>query len=161
MRLLGSAPKSHLCDQRSRSKVTGLSDLMTLFVDLGCLYCKQTQRAFRVFKNTLNWLKIDSVDQKFNWLECGNFSQDARMPGTESVVAFSQLAVKGLNCFTFGQICKEVHVTSQIFYEMRKSPVHDGCVPIKDCLWLCKKKRCLVTVLCVCVFFRGEMGIFV
>jgi hypothetical protein len=34
MRHLGSAPKSHLCDQRRRSKVTGLSDLMTLFIDL-------------------------------------------------------------------------------------------------------------------------------
>jgi hypothetical protein len=54
MRLLGSAPKSHLCDQRRRSKVTGLSDLMTLFIDLGCLYCKQTERAFNVFTNTLN-----------------------------------------------------------------------------------------------------------
>jgi hypothetical protein len=54
MRLLGSAPKSHLCDQTRRSEVTGLSDLMTLFIDLGCLYCKQTQRAFNVFKNTLN-----------------------------------------------------------------------------------------------------------
>jgi hypothetical protein len=96
MRLLGSAPKSHLCDQRRRSKVTGLSDLMTLFIHLGCLYCKQTQRAFNVFKNTLNWLKIDSVDQKFNWLECGNFSHDAGMPGTERVIVFSQLAVKGL-----------------------------------------------------------------
>jgi hypothetical protein len=95
-RLLGSAPKSHLCDQRRRSKVTGLSDLMTLFIDLGCFYWKQTQRAFNVFKNTLNWLKIDSVDHKFNWLECGNFSQDAGMPGTERVIAFSQLAVKGL-----------------------------------------------------------------
>jgi hypothetical protein len=41
-------------------------------------------------------LKIDSVDKKFNWLECGNFSQDAGMPGTEIVIAFSQLAVKGL-----------------------------------------------------------------
>jgi hypothetical protein len=54
MRLLGSAPKSHLCDQKRRSKVTGLSDLMALFIDLGCLYCKQTQRAFNVFKNTLS-----------------------------------------------------------------------------------------------------------
>jgi hypothetical protein len=54
MRLLGSAPMSHLCDQERRSTVTGLSDLMTLFIDLGCLYCKQTQRAFNVFKNTLN-----------------------------------------------------------------------------------------------------------
>jgi hypothetical protein len=97
MRLLGSAPKSHLCDQKRRSKVTGLSDLMTLFIDLACLYCKQTQRAFNVFKNTLNWLKIDSVDQKFYWLECGNFSQDAGTSGTERVIAFSQLAVKGLN----------------------------------------------------------------
>jgi hypothetical protein len=50
MQLLGSAPMSHLCDQRRRSKVTGLSDLMTLFIDLGCLYCKQMQRAFNVFK---------------------------------------------------------------------------------------------------------------
>jgi hypothetical protein len=97
MRLLGSAPKSHLCDQRRRSKVTGLSNLMTLFIDLGCFYCKQTQSAFNVFKNTLNGLKIDSVDQKFNWLERGNFSQNAGTPGTERVIAFSQLGVKGLN----------------------------------------------------------------
>jgi hypothetical protein len=96
MRLLRSAPMSHFCDQRRRTKVTGLSDLMTLSVDLGCLYCKQTQRAFNIFKNTLNWLKIVSVDQKFNWLECGNFSQDAGTHGTERVIAFSQLAVKGL-----------------------------------------------------------------
>jgi hypothetical protein len=96
MRFLGSAPKSHLCDQRRRSKVTGLSDLMTPFIDLGCLYCNQTQRAFNVFKNTLNWLKIDLVDQKFNWLECGNFSQDAGMSGTERVIEFSQLAMQGL-----------------------------------------------------------------
>jgi hypothetical protein len=54
MRLLGSAPKSLLCDQRRKSKVTGLSDLMTLFIDLGYLYCKQTKRAFNVFKNMLN-----------------------------------------------------------------------------------------------------------
>jgi hypothetical protein len=101
MRLLGSAPKSHFCDQRRRNKVTGLSDIMTLLIDLGCLYCKQTQRAFNVFKNTLNWLKIDSVDQKFNWLECGNFSQDAGTPGTESIIAFLQLAVKGLSLFIF------------------------------------------------------------
>jgi hypothetical protein len=97
MRLLDSAPKSHLCDQKRRSIVTGLSNLMTLFIDLRCLYCKQKQRAFNVFKNTLNWLKIDSVDQKFNWLECGNFSQDAGTSGTERVVACSQLAVKGLS----------------------------------------------------------------
>jgi hypothetical protein len=32
MRLLGSAPKSHLCNQRRRSKVTGLSNLMTLLL---------------------------------------------------------------------------------------------------------------------------------
>jgi hypothetical protein len=29
-------------------------------------------------------------------LEYGNFSQDSGMPGTEGVIAFSQLAVKGL-----------------------------------------------------------------
>jgi hypothetical protein len=34
MRLLGSAPLSHMCDQKRRSKLTGLSDLMTLFIDL-------------------------------------------------------------------------------------------------------------------------------
>jgi hypothetical protein len=51
MRLLGSALMSHLCDQRRRSKVTGLSDLITLFIDLGSLYCKQTKRAFNVKKN--------------------------------------------------------------------------------------------------------------
>jgi hypothetical protein len=96
MRLLGSAPKSHLCDQKRRSKVTDLSDLMTLFINLGCLYCKQTQSAFNVFKNTLNWLKFDLVAQKFHWLECGNFSKDAGTPGTERVIVFSQLAVKGL-----------------------------------------------------------------
>jgi hypothetical protein len=81
--------------------VIGLSDLMTLFIDLGCLYCKQTQRAFNVFKHTLKWLKIDSVDQKFYWLECGNFSQDAGTPGTERVIAFSQLAVKGLIIYLY------------------------------------------------------------
>jgi hypothetical protein len=70
---------------------------MTLFIDLVCLHCKQTQRAFNVFKNTLNQLKIDSVDQKFSGLECGNFSQDAGTPGTARVIAFSQLAVKGLS----------------------------------------------------------------
>jgi hypothetical protein len=41
---------------------------------------------------------IDSIDQKLNWLECGNFSQDAGTPGTQRVIVFSQLAVKGLNC---------------------------------------------------------------
>jgi hypothetical protein len=35
--------------------VIGLTDLLTLFIDLGCL---QTQRAFNVFKNTLNDLVI-------------------------------------------------------------------------------------------------------
>jgi hypothetical protein len=82
-----------------KTEVIGLSDLMTLFIDLGCLCCKQTQRALNVFKNTLNWLKIDSVDQShsnFNWLECGIFSQGVVTPGTERDIAFSQLAVKGL-----------------------------------------------------------------
>jgi hypothetical protein len=61
---LGSAPKSYFCNLTGKTKVIGLSDLMTLLIDLGCLYCKQTQRAFNVFKNTLNCLKINSVDQK-------------------------------------------------------------------------------------------------
>jgi hypothetical protein len=63
-RHLVSAPKSHFCDLTGKIEVIGLPDLMTLFIDLGCLYCKQTQRAFNVFKNTLKRLKIDSVDQK-------------------------------------------------------------------------------------------------
>jgi hypothetical protein len=62
-RYLGSAPKSHFCDLTGKTEVIRLSDLMALFIDLGCLYCKQAQRAFNVFKNTLNWLEIDSVDQ--------------------------------------------------------------------------------------------------
>jgi hypothetical protein len=37
-----------------QTEVIGLSDLMTLLIDLGCLYGKQTQRAFNVLKNTLN-----------------------------------------------------------------------------------------------------------
>jgi hypothetical protein len=110
MRLLGSAPKSHLCDQKRRSKVPGLSDLMTLFIDLGCLYCKQAQRAFNVFKNTLNWLKIDSVDQKFNWLKCGNFSLLLERLALR-VIVFSQLAVKGLRMTCTNDICRlEIHV---------------------------------------------------
>jgi hypothetical protein len=63
-RHLGSAPKSRFCDLTGKSEVIGLSDLMTLFIDLGCLHCKQTQRAFNVSKNMLNWLKIDLVDQE-------------------------------------------------------------------------------------------------
>jgi hypothetical protein len=63
-RVLGSAPKSHFCDLTGKTEVIDLSDLMTFLIDLWCLDCKQTQRAFNVFKNTLNWLKIDSVDQK-------------------------------------------------------------------------------------------------
>jgi hypothetical protein len=116
MRLLGSTPMSHLCDQKRRSKVTGLSDLMTLFVDLWCLYCKQMQRAFNVFKNTVNWLKIDSVDRKFNWLECGNFSQDAGTLGTERVIAFSQLAVKGLSVCVC--VCVFLFVCFFFFYKL-------------------------------------------
>jgi hypothetical protein len=121
MRLLGSAPKSHLCDQRRRSKVNGLSDLNTLFIDLGCFICNQMQRAFNVFKNTLNWLKIDSVDQKINWLVWGNFSQDAGTPGTERVIAFSQLAVKGLNCIIIACIvytfnCWHIFSVKDIFF---------------------------------------------
>jgi hypothetical protein len=53
-RHLGSAPKPHFFPMTGNTEAIGLSDLMTLFIDLGCLYCKQTQRAFNVFKNTLN-----------------------------------------------------------------------------------------------------------
>jgi hypothetical protein len=50
----GSAPKSHFCDLTWKTEVIGLSDLMTLFSDLGCLYCTQMERALNIFKNTLN-----------------------------------------------------------------------------------------------------------
>jgi hypothetical protein len=51
---LGSTPKSHFYDLTGKIEVIVLSDLMTLFIDLRCLYCQQTQRAFNVFKDTLN-----------------------------------------------------------------------------------------------------------
>jgi hypothetical protein len=98
----GSAPKSHFCDLTRKTEVTGLS----IFIDLGCVYCKKTQRAVNVLKNTLDWKSIQYIKSysKFNWLECGNFSQSAGTPGTERDIAFSQLAVKGLNR------CLEVHL---------------------------------------------------
>jgi hypothetical protein len=46
--------KYHFCDLTGKTEVIGLSDRITLFIDLVRLYCKQTQRAFNVFKNTLN-----------------------------------------------------------------------------------------------------------
>jgi hypothetical protein len=49
MRLLGPTPKSHLCDQRRGSKVTGLSDLMTLFIDLGLL--QTDAKSIQCFQN--------------------------------------------------------------------------------------------------------------
>jgi hypothetical protein len=109
---------------------------MALFIDLGCLYCKQTQRAFNVFKNTLSWLKIDSVDQKFNWLECGNFSQDAGTSGTERVIAFSQLAVKGLK--VAWTLITQTPVISASRYSRKQSQQKDKCV--------------------ACVSARGEVG---
>jgi hypothetical protein len=150
MRLLGSAPKSHLCDQKRRSKVTGLSYLMTLFIDLGGLYCKQTQRAFNVFKNTLNWLKIDSVDQKF-YLECGNFSQDAGTPGTQRIMVFSQPAVKGLmQCTLYKLVCFTVsaywlHFDNQsvLFIVMGLCVAWNSCVYI--IMW-CVVNKCVISV---------------
>jgi hypothetical protein len=35
-----SLPMSRLCDWTGKTEVIGLSDLMTLFFDLGCLDCK-------------------------------------------------------------------------------------------------------------------------
>jgi hypothetical protein len=79
MRLLSSAPKSHLCDQRRRSKMTGLSDLMTLFIDLGRLYYKQMQRAFTVLKK-----HAKRIENRFSRSK------------VQLTIAFLQLAVKGL-----------------------------------------------------------------
>jgi hypothetical protein len=61
-RHLGSAPKSHLCDWTRKTEVIGLSDLMTLFIDLGCLYGNR-RKVHSMFSKTQR-LKIDSVDQK-------------------------------------------------------------------------------------------------
>jgi hypothetical protein len=46
--------QSRIFATTGKTEVIGLSDLMALFMVLGCSYCKQTQRAFTVFKNTLN-----------------------------------------------------------------------------------------------------------
>jgi hypothetical protein len=62
---------------------------MAIFIDLECLYCKQTQKAFNVSKNTLNWLKIDSVDQKLFKIQLTRewelLSKGAGTPGTASM----------------------------------------------------------------------------
>jgi hypothetical protein len=97
-RHLGSAPKSHFCDLTGKAEVIGLSDLMTLFIDPGCLYCKQTQRAFNVFKSTLNWLKIVSEIKsysKFNWLERGIFSQGLERLALRETLHFHSWRWKG------------------------------------------------------------------
>jgi hypothetical protein len=62
---------------------------MTLFIDLGYLYCKQMQRAFSVFKKHAKLIENRFSRSKVQ--KCGNFSQDSGMPGTEGVIAFSQL----------------------------------------------------------------------
>jgi hypothetical protein len=92
-----------------------MPEVASLHSRIGCLYNKQTQRAFNVFKNTLNWLKVDTVDQKFNWLECGNFSQDAGTPRTERDIAFSQLAVKGLSYKSSVEFSKKCSSTNCIY----------------------------------------------
>jgi hypothetical protein len=101
MRLLGSAPVAFVRPEKEEQSDWFVWPNDSFYWHR--VFILQTDaRAFDVFKNTLNWLKIDSVDQKFNWLECGNFSQHAGMPGTESVIAFSQLAVKGLTSGSSG-----------------------------------------------------------
>jgi hypothetical protein len=48
-RNLGLSPKSHFCDLTGKTEVIGLSDLMTLFIDLGCLYL---HKLFSVFSSS-------------------------------------------------------------------------------------------------------------
>jgi hypothetical protein len=110
---LGSASKSPFCD------LTWLKWLACLtwwpFFDLGCLYCKQTQRAFIVLKNTQNWLNIYSVDQrlfKIQLTRVWNFSQGDGTPGTERDIAFSKLAVKVLNKY---KVFRQVRPVGQVW----------------------------------------------
>jgi hypothetical protein len=62
-RHLGSAPKSDFCNLTGKTEVIGLSDLITIFIQ--CLYCKQTQRAFKHTKLIENRLSKSSYS-KFN-----------------------------------------------------------------------------------------------
>jgi hypothetical protein len=67
MRLLGSAPKSHLCDQR-RSKVTGLSDLMTLYWPrVFILQTKSIQCFEKHAKRIENWFNRSKVQLTRVW----------------------------------------------------------------------------------------------
>jgi hypothetical protein len=75
--------------------VTGFSDLMTLFIDLGCLYFKQTQRAFNVFKKHIKLIENRFSRLKVLLTRVGT-SHKTGTPGTERLIAFSQLAVKGI-----------------------------------------------------------------
>jgi DNA-binding ferritin-like protein (Dps family) len=52
MRLLGSVPMSHLCDQKRRSTVTGLSDLMTLVSLTWGVYITNRRKEHSMFSKT-------------------------------------------------------------------------------------------------------------
>jgi hypothetical protein len=63
-RHLGSAPKSHLCDDRENwSAWLVWSNDSFHWPEVFIL--QRDARSIQFWKNTLNWLKIDSVDQKF------------------------------------------------------------------------------------------------
>jgi hypothetical protein len=64
MHLLQISAQSRMVHSWKNFTLTLSLPVSQISIDLGCLYCRQTRRAFNVFKNTLNWLKIDSVDQK-------------------------------------------------------------------------------------------------
>jgi hypothetical protein len=49
----GSAPKSRFCDLTGKTEVIGLSDLMTLFIDLGA-YVANRRKEHSMFSKTLN-----------------------------------------------------------------------------------------------------------
>jgi hypothetical protein len=93
-----------------KTEVIGLSDLMTLFfIDLGCLYCKQMQRALNFFKNTLNWLKIDSVVEKLFDIQLTRMWKLLTWRWNTChwdilYIVFSQLAVKGLSHVHFSVV---------------------------------------------------------
>jgi hypothetical protein len=103
------AKKRHLGSSKSLDRenwsdwLVWPNDSFFFFFLPGVFILQTDAKRFNVFTNTLNWLKIDSVNQKlfkFNWPESGNFSQGAGTPGTDKDIAFSQLAVKGLIVWT-------------------------------------------------------------
>jgi hypothetical protein len=94
-RHLSSAPKSHFCDLTGKTEVIGLSVLMTLSIDLGCLYmyCKQSIQCFqkhtKLIESRFSRSKIlqNSIDQIVR-----KFSQGASTP--HLIIQYLRLALR-------------------------------------------------------------------